>query len=173
MIALEAMPGWSAGAAPAGLSQKRASSKQLGSTKDASTGSVKLVLDEKSSKKMPATTEQRASQLAELKGSLPAAQQALLGSGPYFFGEVNLMRLLDAKSGNVRKAREQFLSNALWRKQMCIDTMTIAHTVDKSLTGTFICPGVYDSVGRPVIFMMAREVTPGPNSTLHLTRCLL
>lgn len=109
--------------------------------------------------------------LQALKDSLPQSEQALLGSD-YFHSDVSLMRILELKKGDTKKARESFLSTALWRKQMGLDTMTIAHVVDKASKGAFITPGIYDVDGRPVILIMSREQMPGPDSTLHLSKCL-
>ena len=115
------------------------------------------------------TADARALQI--FKDSLPQNEQVLLGRD-YFHSDVSLMRILELKKGDTKKAREAFLSTALWRKQMGLDTMTIAHVVDKASKGAFITPGIYDVEGRPVILIMSREQMPGPDSTLHLSKCL-
>lgn len=109
--------------------------------------------------------------LDRFKKSLPVAEQGHLGTN-YFYSDVSLMRFIELAGKNPTKAREQFLSAALWRKQMNLDKMTIKNVADLAAKGAFIAPGVYDLVGRPVIFLMNREQAPGEDSTLHLTRCL-
>ena len=94
--------------------------------------------------------------LQAFKDSLPQNEKALFGKD-YFHSDISLLRILELKKGDAKKARDHFLSTALWRKQMGLDTMTIAHVVDKASKGAFITPGIYDVEGRPIILVMSRE----------------
>lgn len=154
-------------AAPTALAAKGWCKVLLDALKQRTDGLIAASI--KSIKSGEDTADTRA--LQTLKDSLPRNEQALFGSD-YFHSDVSLMRILELKKGDVKKAREAFLSTALWRKQMGLDTMTIAHVVDKASKGAFITPGIYDVEGRPVILIMSREQMPGPDSTLHLSKCL-